>query len=260
MQVRLLLVILPCLYSFQPGPARRRMSDDPFAMFGNDEEDEPVTSRDASNGPLVFRDGTEQSLLAYVQNNMDPSESDRQTRVLELVDEFCTQRHWMMHVGPEKALPLADHLRKCVASRKSRDSFNLVELGTYCGYSSIRMASILMQEGVENFTIHTVDVNPQFQSVAREMIRLAGIEQHMNFVLLDETKTLAEALPKHVADFVFLDHAKEAYLSDLRKLENGGLIGKGTYVAADNVVSLDWRTIGVTCKHCRTKGSWRLAS
>ena len=38
------------------------------------------------------------------------------------------------------------------------------------------------------------------------------------------------------ADLVFLDHCKECYAPDLRRLEGAGLVAKGTVVVADNVV------------------------
>ena len=37
-------------------------------------------------------------------------------------------------------------------------------------------------------------------------------------------------------DFLFIDHDKSLYLQDLQSLENDGMIGEGTFVAADNVV------------------------
>lgn len=37
-------------------------------------------------------------------------------------------------------------------------------------------------------------------------------------------------------DFLLLDHAKHMYLHDLHTLERSGLVGKGSYVSADNVV------------------------
>ena len=46
-----------------------------------------------------------------------------------------------------------------------------------------------------------------------------------------------EIIPKlnFNADFVFIDHAKKKYLSDLKLLESKGIIVKNSVVFADNV-------------------------
>jgi catechol O-methyltransferase len=37
-------------------------------------------------------------------------------------------------------------------------------------------------------------------------------------------------------DFLFLDHAKDMYLEDLKELEHNRFIKRGSHVAADNVI------------------------
>jgi hypothetical protein len=41
---------------------------------------------------------------------------------------------------------------------------------------------------------------------------------------------------RSMIDFLFVDHDKSRYLSDLKELEVTGMIKKGTYIAADNVI------------------------
>lgn len=53
--------------------------------------------------------------------------------IIQEIDEFCKQ-NWMMHIGQEKGVILAN------AVKKAEPKF-ILELGTYCGYSSLLMAA-----------------------------------------------------------------------------------------------------------------------
>jgi predicted O-methyltransferase YrrM len=50
------------------------------------------------------------------------------------------------------------------------------------------------------------------------------------------SRTLKQKYGVSKIDFLLLDHAKHMYLHDLQTLEQCGLVGKGSYVSADNVV------------------------
>lgn len=50
------------------------------------------------------------------------------------------------------------------------------------------------------------------------------------------SRTLRQQHGVSKIDFLLLDHAKHLYLHDLQTLERCGLVGKGSYVSADNVV------------------------
>jgi catechol O-methyltransferase len=239
------------------------VNEDPFACFddGNDNDDDDddndaeVDTGDAAAaaatllerredcGVLAFHPGTEQSLLVHVQNELRGKQERRPSLVLELIDKFCMQRHWMMHVGPEKGQVLRSFLTECLTSRAPSSRFVLLELGTYCGYSSMLWAELLKNHGIDSFMIYTVEASPANATVARRLIDLAGIHEHISVLVLDlhREQTVVD-LVKGVMDgnvcidFVFLDHDKDAYLSDLCMLERSGLIRAGTHVAADNVV------------------------
>lgn len=248
--------------------------EDPFTAFGSDDDDDDdsdlkskVIHRSAENGVLTFHEGTEQALLLYVQQRLDQETSctgsddseqqrlgrQRRQRLLGLVDDFCMTRHWMMHVGVEKGMHLLSFLQERLIQHDMSKPFVLVEIGTYCGYSACKLADAIIQQYPElDFTIFTVDVSPHAHAVARRMVELAGVSDRVSFILLPDATTirtttlLSDRL--HVAirerlgtkiksvDFLFIDHAKELYLSDVQQLEETGLIQVGTAVAADNVV------------------------
>lgn len=275
------------------------MPSDPFVTAFGDDDDENDTSgtwldetaaarvdneadttqqRTAENGVLSFHNGTEQSLLLYVQQavnkhrtvNSDPQHHSNSQIVLQTIDEFCFKRHWMMHVGPDKGCIVQDFLKDHIMQhgrKYSEQTYNVVELGTYCGYSTIRIADTLLQHNhiVPKFHIHTIDINSQSQNIAKQLIALAGLEQYVSFIVrepskndhqpyvlftqqllnsilrqtINYTKEIPNAnvgsIDKRI-DFLFVDHAKEMYLSDLQLMESCGFIQQGTAVAADNVV------------------------
>jgi catechol O-methyltransferase len=250
------------------------VEDDPFEAFGDDSDEEEdaqeeasePTQRDPSCGALVFREGTEQAMLLYVRNELERSQHADDTdhtlpreKILKLVDTFCYSRHWMMHVGPEKGIILQDFLTQRVQTYLEKADFTypfvIVEVGTYCGYSSIRMAHTVLEKLKDtpgaSFHIITVDVDPNNVAVAKQMVALAELESHFTFILLKDDPSrnpkelsltvkskMTERFPEREAgiDFLFLDHAKELYLSDLMQLEASALIQQETWVAADNIL------------------------
>jgi catechol O-methyltransferase len=217
-------------------------NDDPFAVFHEDGDDDTenisitpstiaTTSRDAANGPMSYHEGVEQALLQYIRNKLDfgnavlqevVAATTRSETVIKLVDEFCMTRHWMMHIGPEKGTILDNFLKKCLQtfdqSNVANEPFVVLEIGTYCGYSTIRLLHFIRQhlQGGHKFHILTVDVNPQHQAVARQLIDLAGFSEYVTFLLLNKEKTVGEAvwdtmkeqMPDARVRFVFLDHEK----------------------------------------------------
>jgi catechol O-methyltransferase len=256
--------------------------------FGSDSEDEntdPI-SRDESCGILSFHPHTETSLLNHVKNSLLNSDystrprahneinsqrpgltKERKTKeemVLKAVDEFCITRHWMMHVGPEKGDILKRLLRESIdkkiqlsssSSQQSNHRFVLVELGAYCGYSSILMAIECLAAYADkniDFKLITLEIHPEYIAIARELIKLSGLDNVISLLEVSfngHTTDMVELLQSELRqiysgennhhraiDFLFIDHDKDFYKSDLIRLENSGLIRSGTRVVADNVL------------------------
>mmetsp|Transcript_9886 Transcript_9886/g.23368 ORF Transcript_9886/g.23368 Transcript_9886/m.23368 type:complete len:609 (+) Transcript_9886:404-2230(+) len=143
----------------------------------------------------------------------------------------------------------------------------LVEVGTYCGYSAILLAKSLHELDPNlKFHIYTVETNSQNIMVASSMILMSKF--HENITILHHqpaNESLASLMQRKLknpppnsisiggnaststggsrangeappADFVFFDHDKERYLDHLIQFEINGIIQKGTYMAADNVL------------------------
>ena len=147
--------------------------------------------------------------------------------------------------------------------------FVIVEIGTYCGYSSALMARTLLQHSqLSNFHIVTIDIDIKCSKVAQQFHELANLPRNkFTYIVLDGTKYLGDCIrdalmecirkgeivnaktgngvqtttttttvsPPVVA-FVFLDHNKDDYLPDLKHLEQEGIIQAQCAVAADNVI------------------------
>eukprot|EP00560_Eucampia_antarctica_P009317 CAMPEP_0197828422 /NCGR_PEP_ID=MMETSP1437-20131217/4984_1 /TAXON_ID=49252 ORGANISM="Eucampia antarctica, Strain CCMP1452" /NCGR_SAMPLE_ID=MMETSP1437 /ASSEMBLY_ACC=CAM_ASM_001096 /LENGTH=332 /DNA_ID=CAMNT_0043429617 /DNA_START=36 /DNA_END=1034 /DNA_ORIENTATION=- len=261
--------------------------EDPFDCFGSmdDEEDDnkdnvmdeetrnycPVKRvRELDCGVLSFHPSTESSLLVHVRNviqqqqqwssNGKDSDDSRKPYlvVCNAINEYCEERHWMMHVGPEKGQIVTQTLYDCIMEKKNNcktwnEDFVCVELGTYCGYASILLADILKKISttttLKKPKLFTVEINPTFQKIAMNLVNLAQLQDYVTFLSVDlnfdgTTQNVATLLQEEIKnssglkkiDFLFIDHDKDLYLHDLQLLERQGLIQSGTIVVADNVV------------------------
>jgi catechol O-methyltransferase len=174
-------------------------------------------------------DGREEALGAYVAQNARPGDLDD---VIRVIDEFCYERSFMINVGDEKGELLDGALRRA-------DPRLILELGTYCGYSALRMARA-MPEGAR---VVSIEFNPANAAIARRIWDHAGIDDRLNVVvgtLGDGGRTVDVLEAEHgfapgSVDFAFLDHDKDAYLPDLRLMLERGWLRTGSIVVADNI-------------------------
>lgn len=143
---------------------------------------------------------------------------NRAEEILLEIEDLSTQQ-FLPIVGPVKGKVLADLVR----NKKPR---RVLEIGTLVGYSAILMAKNLSGEG----KITSVEINPELAQIARENIKRAGFEDKVEIIVGDAL----EVLPKlsESLDFVFIDAAKEEYLSYLKLIEDK--LSPGAVIVADN--------------------------
>jgi catechol O-methyltransferase len=174
-------------------------------------------------------DGREEALAEYVvakARQGDPED------VIRVIDEFCMNRSVMINVGDEKGEILDRAVRR--ASPRL-----LLELGTYCGYSALRMARI-MPAGAR---VCSIEFSPANAAIARRIWDHAGIGDQLTVVvgtLGDGGSTIDRLRTEHgfgegTVDFVFVDHDKAAYLPDLESILGERWLHPGSIVVADNV-------------------------
>ena len=198
---------------------------DLFGSDGSDDSDGEEVQRSAACGVLQFHNGTEDEMLRVVAT--DAARGDA-SATLATIDRFCRSRHWMMHVGDVKGAIL-----RAAANRAAPGLW--VELGAYCGYSAVLLAS-QMQSG----TLVSLDTEARCVTWSRQLVEHAGLSERVKVMQSSPDETAAEALarevPSPLISLLFIDHAKDCYLPDLRRIEAAGLLRQGSVVAADNVI------------------------
>ncbi len=105
---------------------------------------------------------------------------------------------------------------------------NILEIGTYTGYSGICMAEHLAKNG----KLTTIDINEELEERVKGYFAASGFGHKINYLIgnaLDMIPILSETF-----DLVFIDADKENYPNyfDLTI----GKVKKGGYIIADNVL------------------------
>ena len=125
---------------------------------------------------------------------------------------------------------LSGHLQGRVLSMLSQmiQPKNILEIGTYTGYSAICLA-----EGIQtNGTLHTIDINEELKPIVDRYIKKSGLENTIiNHIgkAIDVIPTLSEKF-----DIVFIDADKTNYSNYYDLVFEK--VNKGGYIIADNVL------------------------
>lgn len=85
----------------------------------------------------------------------------------------------------------------------------------------------------------TIDFDSQSAEIARALHQYAGVTDRIHIVNNSTEQViphLSETFNIDSLDLIFIDHAKDFYLRDLKLLEEAGLIRSGTTIVADNVI------------------------
>ncbi len=161
-------------------------------------------------------------LYAYLLDN-----SLREPEIAASLRKEMAGHEWeRMRISPEQGqfFSLLLHL---IGARQ------VLELGTYMGYSTLWMALSIPASG----RVVTVDINPEWTAIARDYWQKAGvegrIEQHLGLALevLDDLLDAGEA---EQFDFAFIDADKLNYDAYFERVLQ--LIRPGGLIAVDNVL------------------------
>jgi catechol O-methyltransferase len=174
-------------------------------------------------------DGREQACAAHVLAHARPGDLDDAIRA---IDDFCTTRSVMINIGDEKGELLDRAVERCAPKR-------LLELGTYCGYSGLRIARV-MPEGAH---LYSIEFSPENAEIARRIWAHAGVDDRLTVVVgtLGDGGATIERLRSEFGfdegslDFVFVDHDKSVYLPDLERILEQRWLHPGSIVVADNI-------------------------
>ena len=173
-------------------------------------------------------DGREEQVAKHVEANARKGDTEDCIRV---IDEFAWNHKFLINVGDEKGKILDDAIRK-------KNPRRILELGTYCGYSALRMAAVAPEA-----EIVSIEFNADNADIANRILAHGGVEDRVHVVvgtIGDGGKTVERLKvdfrgDEESFDFVFVDHDKSCYLPDLKTLLETGLLSKGAVVVADNI-------------------------
>jgi len=174
-------------------------------------------------------DGREESAARHVLARATRGDLDA---AIAAIDEFAYRHKYLINVGDEKAAILEQALERVRPRR-------VLELGAYVGYSALRIARMLPDDG----RLYSVEFSAANAAIARRIVAHAGVADKVTIVvghLGDDGQTIARLQAEHgfapgTLDFVFVDHAKEAYLPDLERILAARWLHPGSVVVADNV-------------------------
>ena len=116
------------------------------------------------------------------------------------------KKHFLMNIGDEKGLLLENAIKESQAN-------NILELGVYLGYSTIRILKNL--DDISKLT--SIESNKKFAEIASEIINIAGLSNKHKLIIGKSTEVIPSLKEKY--DFIFIDHWKDLYLKDLKTLE-----------------------------------------
>ncbi|MBB2992810.1 catechol O-methyltransferase [Mycolicibacterium iranicum] len=173
-------------------------------------------------------DGREAACAAHVEANVAPGDLDG---VLDAIDAFAYEKATLVNIGDSKG--------RLLDAAVTRAAPGLVlELGTYCGYSALRIA-----RQAPSARICSVEFSAANAEVAQRIWRHAGVADRISCIVgtLGDGGVTLDTLADHhgftdgSVDLVFIDHDKRAYLSDLRSILQRRWLHRGSIVVADNV-------------------------
>ena len=142
---------------------------------------------------------------------------------LEIIDECGYKKFFLMNIGDKKGQILEEY----IISSKAK---NILELGVYLGYSTIRIARSINDEA----HIHSIEANKDFLEIAKQHLDFAGLSDKVSFFQGKASEIIPQLNTQY--DFIFIDHWKEAYLHDLKLLIQHDCLNDGAIVFADNIV------------------------
>ena len=127
-------------------------------------------------------DGREEALAEYVAAHARKGDVDD---VIRVIDEFCYRLSFMINVGDEKGEILDAAVRRATP-------LQALELGTYCGYSALRIVRAMPEDG----RLVSVEFNAANARIARRIWEHAGVADRVTALvgMLGDGGTTIECL------------------------------------------------------------------
>jgi len=176
--------------------------------------------------------GLERQLLLHVVTTAQEGDV---ASVLSAMDSFWAQS--FASAGTDSWSIRGDIIDRVIREKAPK---RCLEIGTYCGYSALRIAQNLPEGSI----LVSVEVDPLFAAIATKVVEHAGLDAKVKILMgtvESKVKRISECLAgsgssEGPVDFILCDHSKELFVPDLRSLEAEGVVGPGTTVMGDTTV------------------------
>ena len=165
-------------------------------------------------------------ILQYIY---DTAEEGNINSVLKAMDKFATV-YPMYKLSPEKV----NFLNNEIVNTRSQ---NILELGTFFGYSALNIAKSMTQSSI----LTTIEGNILNFEVANNIIDYAlkynpELRKRVQIIQMNSDKYLESSVNNKKVDFVYFDHDKNCYLRDIEFIYRTNLLDTIAIVVADNVI------------------------
>ena len=164
-------------------------------------------------------------LLRYVLMKAEPSPSS----VCKAVEVYSTEvlgseGMWSKFTGGRKA--------DCLVAAAAGSAANspVLEIGTFCGYATLRLA-----ETLPDALITSLETDPTMVAIARSFVALAGVARRVD-IRTGHSKSLLPNLSGTSFGMVLMDVWGTQYMEIFRELKLLGLLRPGASLVADNIL------------------------
>ncbi len=125
---------------------------------------------------------------------------------------------------------LSGHMQGNVLSMLSKmiQPKQILEIGTYTGYSAICLAQGLIEGG----ELHTIDINEELEKMVRGFFSEAGLNEKINYYIGNALEIIPSI--NKIYDIVFIDADKKNYANYYDLVFDN--VKSGGYIIADNVL------------------------
>jgi catechol O-methyltransferase len=175
--------------------------------------------------------GLERYLLEYVVAKAEPGNPES---VLAAMDAFWnktfqSQNSEQWNIRGQKIEEMVKDIVEKKTQANSKRPVRCLELGTYCGYSALRIAMSLPEGGF----LLSVEKDELFAAIATKILEFAGLDHKVKIwmgTVHSELANITDRLQNEPADFILCDHSKERYVPDMKMMQDCGVVSETTAV------------------------------
>ena len=164
-----------------------------------------------------MRHNNSNDLTKYIRKNFATEDE-----LLKSIRQQCLELNRPINIDPEEGQLLSVLI-------KMKNIKNILEIGTFLGYSTIWQARALDENG----TIHTVEQDLESFEMAKKNFKLSNVNNKIK-QYLGRIQDIEDEFNNEIFDMIFIDANKNLYLEFLDIAERH--ITTGSIIVADNTL------------------------